>query len=171
MKGLENKKLVLIILFIILLVSGFLIKKGVNTFFDSAVVGNKEVSKSVKDNEEKEIYKKEKDKKPNDIKKDTKDKQQIDDKDYDYTVDTSIKLDIPEEIMNYVPKKEFVENLKGFLKDNMLMTENTKVTNDGVITIDYMKKTVSFVISINNSRETNVTVVIKDRSKISFLYK
>lgn len=172
MKDFDKKKVTVIIIFIALIVSGILIKKGVDTFFDDRAESQKVTKKIKEDTKNSSDYIDTKKEKDEDIKeKGSTDKTKVDDKYYDYTVDDSLKLDIPSEVMNYVPKKEFIKTLKGFLKENMLMTENTKVTNDGIVTINYVKNIVSFVISINNSRNTSVTVVIKDKNKISFLYQ
>lgn len=155
----KKKRLYMIIIFVILLLIGFLVKF---TILDD--------DKNLEEPNKQEEIEAEKNENEVEDNTDEEDTVIIKNDNYNYEVDESLRVNIPNEVMQYVPKENFVNMMKDFLSENQLMTKGTAITNDGTVTINYPAKEVTFVVIVNNSQQTSITVVVKDKSEISFLY-
>lgn len=155
----KKKRLYMIIIFVILLLIGFLVKF---TILDD--------DKNLEEPNKQEEIEAEKNENEVEDNTDEEDTVIIKNDNYNYEVDASLRVNIPNEVMQYVPKENFVNMMKDFLSENQLMTKGTAITNDGTVTINYPAKEVTFVVIVNNSQQTSITVVVKDKTEISFLY-
>ena len=155
----KKKRLYMIIIFVILLLIGFLVK--------FTILDDDKNLEGLNKQEEIEAEKNENEVEDNTDEEDTL---IIKNDNYNYEIDESLRVNIPNEVMQYVPKENFVNMMKDFLSENQLMTKGTAITNDGTVTINYPSKEVAFVVIVNNSQQTSITVVVKNKTEISFLY-
>lgn len=155
----KKKRLYMVIIFVILLLIGFLVKF---TILDD--------DKNLEEPNKQEEIEAEKNENEVEDNTDEEDTVIIKNDNYNYEVDESLRVNIPNEVMQYVPKENFVNMMKDFLSENQLMTKGTAINNDGTVTINYPAKEVTFVVIVNNSQQTSITVVVKDKTEISFLY-
>lgn len=157
----KKKRIYMIIIFVILLLIGVTVKLTVLN--DDKDLGDEPVIEQQAENVDENTAEYEQD-------SDDEDTLIIKNDDYDYKVDESLNVNIREEIMQYVPKEKFVTMMKDFLSENQLMTKGTTIINDGTVNINYAAGEVTFVVIVNNSQQTSITVVVKDKTDISFLY-
>lgn len=153
----KKKRLYMVIIFVILLLIGFLMKFTILDDDKNLEEPNKQEEIEAEKNEVEDNT-------------DEEDTVIIKNDNYNYEVDESLRVNIPNEVMQYVPKENFVNMMKDFLSENQLMTKGTAINNDGTVTINYPAKEVTFVVIVNNSQQTSITVVVKDKTEISFLY-
>lgn len=86
-------------------------------------------------------------------------------------ISDEVEYDIPEEIQQMIPVEKFATEFEAFLNEADLMTQDTKVKSDGVITIDYENDEKMFSLTLNNHARTVITVKIDDDENIEFLYR
>ncbi len=157
----KKKRIYMIIIFVILLLIGVTVKLTVLN--DDKDLGDEPVIEQQAENVDENTAEYEQD-------SDDEDTLIIKNDDYDYKVDESLNVNIRDEVMQYVPKEKFVTMMKDFLSENQLMTKGTTIINDGTVTINYATGEVTFVVIVNNSQQTSITIVVKDKTDISFLY-
>lgn len=85
-------------------------------------------------------------------------------------IDDGLDLEMPDDMLAALPAS-FKDELKVFLKENMLMTLGTCATSDGRLTVSYNDKTYEFYLMINNYANTCVTVKVDLEGNIEFAYR
>lgn len=86
------------------------------------------------------------------------------------SIDDDVYFKIQSKIRKQIDYPKLQEEFKKYLLDNMLMTENTEATCNGILICDYEKDYVSFDLQLNNYARTIVTVVYGSDGNYEFAH-